>query len=222
MFFFIMRIIPLTVREKHKSGPGRAFLICRGGKKTLFLSKYIIRKTLDFVITGTQETVPADERSIFGLLDRLGISYQCYEHPPTPTIESAMAYWKDIDATHCKNLFFRNHKGNQHYLVVLECTHDLDIHDLEHKLHQGKLSFASPERMMRYLGVTPGSVSPFGLINDTEHHVIVFLDERLKQAGKLSFHPNRNTASVVLTFPDFIKYMDWTQNPYRFVPLYTP
>ncbi|MCR5714029.1 MAG: prolyl-tRNA synthetase associated domain-containing protein [Bacteroidales bacterium] len=157
---------------------------------------------------------------IFKILKNLHIDYEVFEHPPTPTIEDALAYWKDIDATHCKNLFFRNHKGNRHYLVILDCMHDLDIHDLEHRLHQGKLSFASPERMMRYLGVTPGSVSPFGLINDTAHHVTVFLDERLRAVRKISFHPNRNTASVVMSGEDFIKYLDWTQNPYEFINLY--
>ena len=101
----------------------------------------------------------------------MGISYIIHEHPPLPTIEEAMKYWKDFDSTHCKNLFFRNHKGNRHYLVILECHKQMDIHGLEHQLHQGKLSFASEQRMEKYLGTVPGSVSLFGLINDPEHQV---------------------------------------------------
>jgi Ala-tRNA(Pro) deacylase len=73
----------------------------------------------------------------------------------------------------------------------------LNIRDLEQRLRQGKLSFASPERMARYLGVEPGSVSPFGLIHDTGNHVHLFLDENLKKFRKISFHPNLNTASLV-------------------------
>ena len=103
---------------------------------------------------------------VHSFLEENGIDYQTHRHPPLPTIELALEYWKDIDSTHCKNLFFRNHKGNRHYLVVFECHKELGIHALEKSLRQGKLSFASQERMERCLGLLPGSVSPFGLIND--------------------------------------------------------
>lgn len=156
---------------------------------------------------------------LYELLKELQISFEYYEHPPTPTIEEAKIYWKDLEATHCKNLFFRNHKGSQHYLVILEHTRQLDIHLLEKMLRQGKISFASEQRMEKYLGMKPGSVSPFGLINDTEHHVVVFLDSLLSKADKISFHPNINTASLVLLFDDFMKFMNWTGNKYEFITL---
>ena len=108
---------------------------------------------------------------------------------PRVPIEIAKQYWAGHDATHCKNLFFRNHKGNQHYLVLLDCNQNMDIHSIEKILKQGKLSFASAERMNRYLGVQPGSVTPFGLINDATHHVIVFIDSNLQHSERLSFHP---------------------------------
>ena len=101
-------------------------------------------------------------------LEEHGLGYELHTHPPLPTIELALEYWKDIDSTHCKNLFFRNHKGNRHYLVVFECHKEMQIHSLEHMLKQGKLSFASAERMERCLGLLPGSVSPLGLMNDLE------------------------------------------------------
>jgi len=157
---------------------------------------------------------------LFEILHNLNIHFEYYEHPPTPTIEEAKVHWKDLEATHCKNLFFRNHKGNQHYLVILEHQQNLDIHDLEKRLNQGKISFASEQRMMKYLGITPGSVSPFGLINDNQHHIHVFLDINLKKSTKISFHPNFNTASLVLKFEDFIKFMEWTGNSYEFLLLY--
>ena len=103
---------------------------------------------------------------VHGFLETNGIEYKTHYHPPLPTIELALEYWTEIDSTHCKNLFFRNHKGNRHYLVVFECHKELSIHTLEKSLKQGKLSFASQERMERCLGLLPGSVSPFGLIND--------------------------------------------------------
>lgn len=158
------------------------------------------------------------------------ISFTCYAHPEGKTIEEAKQWWHNDGSVHCKNLFFRNHKGNQHYLVCFHCDHDLDIHDLEQRLKAqlqalgqpspGKLSFASPERMMRYLGLEPGSVSPFGLINDSDHHVILFLDNRLREADTLSFHPNDCRGTVVITRADFEHYLTIVGNPYEYMKLY--
>lgn len=150
------------------------------------------------------------------------IPFEIHTHPATFTIDEALAYWKDItDCIHCKNLFFRNHKGNRHYLVSMECHKDLDIHALEHKLREGKLSFASEERMMRCLGLHPGSVSPFGLINDISisdadpkelfpngHRVKYFLDADLRNASRVSFHPCENTASVILSNDNFLRFLE--------------
>ena len=88
----------------------------------------------------------------------------------------------------------------------------MDIHSIEKLLKQGKLSFASEERLQKWLGVSPGSVTPFGLINDPTHHVHLFIDETLQKAEKLSFHPGINTASLIIQQSDFIKYLDYCQN----------
>lgn len=157
---------------------------------------------------------------LYALLDDLRIPYEYIEHPEAPTIAIAKQYWAGHDARHCKNLFFRNHKGNRHFLVCLDCDRDMDIHAIEKILKQGKLSFASEPRLERYLGVKPGSVTPFGLINDSEHHVHVFLDENLRQAGKVSFHPCVNTASLILRLADFVRFMDYTGNTYEWIRLY--
>jgi Ala-tRNA(Pro) deacylase len=157
---------------------------------------------------------------LYEILQELGIPWDYYEHPPAATIGEARKYWKNIDATHCKNLFFRNHKGNRHYLVIIEHAHDLDIHDLEKRLKQGKISFASDQRMMKYLGLTPGSVTPFGLINDMEKQVHLFLDENLLKSTKISFHPCINTASVVIPFAGFLKFLKYTGNSFEFLKLY--
>lgn len=161
-------------------------------------------------------------KKVLDFLEDNDIKYEIYEHPALSSIEECLEYWKDIhDAVHCKNLFFRNHKGNRHYLVSLECHKDLDIHGLEHQLHQGKLSFASEERMMRCLGVHPGSVCAYGLINDINipdanpkelfengHRVKYYLDRSLLDSRKISFHPCENTASVVISKDDFLRFLD--------------
>ena len=157
---------------------------------------------------------------LYAMLGSLNIPYDYYEHPPAPTIEEARKYWKDIRSAHCKNLFFRNHKGNKHYLVIIEHTHDLSIHDLERRLKQGKLTFASGERMRKFLGVTPGSVTPFGLIHDEAHHVHLFIDENLRRSEKISFHPGINTASLVIAYPDFEKFLHHTKNGFEYLELY--
>jgi Ala-tRNA(Pro) deacylase len=156
---------------------------------------------------------------LYDILLELNIGFAYYEHPAAFTVAEALKNWEKIDATHCKNLFFRNHKGDRHYLVIMEYSQPMAIHDLEQRLHQGKLSFASQERLKRYLGVTPGAVSVFNLINDKENHVHVFLDEKLRQARKISFHPNDNTASIVITNSDLMRFLDWCGNTYEFLRL---
>ena len=160
------------------------------------------------------------EPQLYKTLDELGIHYDYYEHPPVATIEQARKYWKGIEATHCKNLFFRNHKGDRHYLVIIEHSRDLVIRDLEQRLEQGKLSFASGERMQKYLGLSPGSVSPFGLIHDAGKHVHLFLDQNLHKSTRISFHPCVNTASLVISFHDFEKFLNFTGNTYEYLELY--
>ena len=158
-----------------------------------------------------------NRNNVYKVLKQLDIDFEVFEHPPLDTIEIALKYWKDIDAIHCKNLFFRNHKGNRHYLVIIKDTTPFSIRSLELKLKQGKLTFSSEKRLKKYLGVKPGSVSPFGLINDTDHHVHLFLDEQLQNADKISFHPNDNTASLVISYSDFIVYLQAMENSYEFI-----
>ena len=157
---------------------------------------------------------------LYELLEQLGIEYQYIEHPEAPTIEIAKQYWAGHDARHCKNLFFRNHKGNQHYLVLLDCDAEMNIHAIEQQLRQGKLSFASPERLMRYLGVKPGSVTPLGLINDVDHHVVVFVDRNLQQAERVSYHPCENTASLIIKRTDLERFLDYQGNRWEWIELY--
>lgn len=160
------------------------------------------------------------QAELYSVLSGLSIEYEYHEHPPIATIEAALIHWKDYNSGRCKNIFFRNHKGDRHYLVILEHLRQLDIHDLERRLKQGKLSFASDKRLKNFLGLEPGSVSPFGLINDTAKNVHVFLDEKLQQFERLAFHPNINTATLVISRADLIKFLNFTGNTYEFIKLY--
>ena len=173
------------------------------------------------------EIISERQEKVLRYLEEHGIPFTTYNHPEGKTIEEAKRWWKDDGSVHCKNIFMRNHKGNQHYLICFPCDDDLAIHDIEHWLKDvlvsqgqnapGKLSFASPERMMKYLGLEPGSVSPFGLINDAEHHVILFLDSRLKDAESLSFHPNDCRGTVVISQAAFQQYLTSVGNQVEYI-----
>ncbi len=160
------------------------------------------------------------QQRVYDTLAAMDIAFDYYEHPEAPTIEIAAQFYRGEGTTLCKNLFFRNHKGNRHYLVIMDSRHEMDIHSLEKMLHQGKLSFASPERMMRYLGVKPGSVSLFCLVNDEQHEVTLFVDEQLMKAGKVSFHPNDNRASLVISGDDMRRFIEQIGNPYEVLKIY--
>jgi Ala-tRNA(Pro) deacylase len=153
-------------------------------------------------------------------LHELGIAYEAHDHPAVATAEAAKAYWTGIDAMHCKNLFLRNQKGTRHYLVVLEYSKRADLRAVANQIGDGKLSFASPERLMAHLGLTPGSVSPFGLINDATHSVRVALDQDMKAAERVSFHPNINTATLVVGRADFMRFLEACGNAVQFVAVH--
>lgn len=156
---------------------------------------------------------------IYEKLKALNIEFKYYEHEPIPTIELAQIHKKHIDATHCKNIFLRNHKGKKHYFVVIEQSKAVDIRHLELLLKQGKLSFASEKRLDKYLGVKPGAVSPLGLIYDDESNSKVFIDSELMNAQKLSFHPNVSDASLVISTEHLLKYLSNLQIEYEFIDL---
>ena len=163
--------------------------------------------------------IAPEEGPVVAALEALGIAFTRHEHPPVASAVEAEAHWAGIDAAHCKNLFLRNQKGTRHYLVILKHLKRADLRAVANQIGDGKLSFGSPERLMAHLGVAPGSVSPFGLIHDAAHDVHVCLDRDLKGAERISFHPNINTATLVLTFADFERFLASRRNPVQFVTI---
>jgi Ala-tRNA(Pro) deacylase len=159
------------------------------------------------------------ERKVLDTLDGLAIPYVRHEHPPVATVEEAERHWAELKGAHCKNLFLRNYKGNRHYLVIAPVTRGIDLKRLNAALGEDRLSFASPERLSRWLGVGPGSVSPFGLINDETRHVRVVCDESLRSSPALGFHPNVNTATLEISFADFERFLASRGNSVRWLEL---
>ena len=158
-----------------------------------------------------------DERPVYEALERLKIPWARHEHPPVFTVEEAQTHWASIPATHCKNLLLRNKKGHTHYLVIVESSKRVDIAALTMKLGEDRLSFASPDRLAAKLGLTPGSVSPFGLLHPGARDVRVVLDGDLREAPTVAFHPNVNTATIVLAWTDFERFLQDRGNVVRYV-----
>ena len=156
---------------------------------------------------------------ILAALQALAIEYRLFEHPPVHTAEEAAVHWQSIAGTAVKNLFLRNKKGDRHYLVILGIEKQADLRQLVKLIGDDRLSFGSPERLQKYLGVTPGSVSPFGLIHDSGRAVRVIVDSDLRSAEQLIFHPNDNTASLIISGRDFVRFLENRGNTVRWVRL---
>ncbi len=158
-------------------------------------------------------------KNLYEILDNIPVSYKKHEHPAVYTCEQANELCGDIPGGRSKNLFLRNRKGNQHYLLIAPAGKRTDLGALSKLAGEVHLGFASEKRLMKYLKLTPGSVSPFGLINDENHEVIVLVDNDLMQHKVLGFHPNVNTATLELTREDFKKFLASTGNEVRFIDI---
>lgn len=157
--------------------------------------------------------------AVYRELDRLAMTYERREHPPVFTAEQAVVHWDGMPGAQVKNLFLRNKKGDRHYLVILGIEKRADLRQIVKVIGDDRLSFASPDRLMRHLGLEPGSVSPFGLLHDGARDVVVIVDVDLRQAERLIFHPNTNTASISIAFADFERFLTDRGNLVRYLAL---
>ncbi len=159
----------------------------------------------------------SEKRSIvFEALEALGVPYEVWEHPAVYTIEEMDALHLPDPSVVVKNLFLRDAKGKQHFLVVLQKDKQADLRALGEHLGV-KLSFASEERLMKYLGLEKGAVTPFGILNDTERAVEVLLDADLECMPLIGVHPNENTATVVLKPADLVRIIERHGNPVEYM-----
>ena len=153
------------------------------------------------------------KQKVFDFLNSAGIPYTVTEHPAVYTMAEMEAQGLDKLGTVPKNLFIRDGKGKQHFLVTAAHTTQVDLKELGQKLGAKKLSLASADRLQTYLGVTPGCVSPFGVINDEGHCVTVVFDSKLTSSSKLGVHPNVHDATVWLSFEDLNAAVKLAGNP---------
>lgn len=145
--------------------------------------------------------------TLYARLDALGIAYARHDHPPLFTVEDSKALRGDLPGGHCKNLFLRDRKGAMWLVVCLE-DRRIDLKALGAMLGGARLSFGSADRLLRVLGIVPGAVSPFALINDTEVAVEVILDRALLEHRPLNFHPLVNTATIAVAPEDLVRFVE--------------
>lgn len=148
-----------------------------------------------------------NEQKIYDKLDELAIEYTVIEHEPVYTAAELDSIKDRTHGIHCKNLFLRNAKGNKYYLITAKDDAEVNLKDVKDKIGSTRLSFASPERLMKVLNLQPGSVNPFSLINDEEKVVTFFMDKSIINGEDLNFHPNVNHKMVTISLDGLKKYL---------------
>lgn len=143
---------------------------------------------------------------LFERLVDLGIETSTIEHPPVFTVEESKAFRGELTGAHCKNLFLKDKKG-QIWLVVSLEDRDIDMKALRHSIGSHHLSFGKPELLMEVLGISPGSVTPFALINDSECRVNVVLDADMMAYDTLNYHPLVNSATTAIAPDDLLAFI---------------
>ena len=154
--------------------------------------------------------MPQTPDQLFAFLDKLGIAHTSVTHPPLFTVEQSRALRGQIPGGHTKNLFLRDKKNNV-FLVTAEEDADIDLKGLHRLLGaSGRFSFGSAELMMELLGVAPGSVTPLGVLHDTQGRINVVLDAALMEHGTINCHPLVNTMTTSLRREDLVKFLEAT------------
>ena len=149
----------------------------------------------------------ATRADLFAFLDRLGIAHRTIEHQPLATVEAAMAIWGGLAGGFAKNLFVKDKKSRL-FLISLRKDAALDIKHVPAAIGaSGRVSFCSAEQLMQHLGILPGSVTPFGVINDTEGAVTVVLEKALMALDPVHFHPLENTATTAVSSDGLLAFL---------------
>lgn len=136
---------------------------------------------------------------IYEFLASRDIEFERHDHPPVFTVKDVKRLVPPLSGAKTKNLFFRDKKGNRHFLVVVPDVKRVDLKALPQAIGSSRLSFASPDRLKKYLGVEPGSVSLLAVVNDLNIEIEVIIDENLWASDAFQFHPLVNTSTLVIS-----------------------
>ena len=157
-------------------------------------------------LANSPEPASAAEDALYRMLDSLGIAHGTYQHVPVFTVQESRAVCADIPGGHTKNLFLKDRRGRL-WLVVAREHVRIDLNALARQLDAARFSFGAAELLIEVLGVPPGSVTPFGLMNDSALRVRVVLDEGMLALDPLNFHPLRNDRTTAIAPDDLLKFV---------------
>ncbi|MDR1619094.1 MAG: prolyl-tRNA synthetase associated domain-containing protein [Clostridiales bacterium] len=153
------------------------------------------------------------EFAVFDVLTAMGISFERFEHDAAMTMDDCDLFDQNKAAAHCKNLFLANRQGTRFYLLLVNGEKRFHTKDVSRQLGISRLSFGTDEQLQAVLGLKPGAVSPMGLINDHEHRVHVLLDKDVANWDRLIVHSNVNTASIIISVIDLLRFLSLCKNP---------
>jgi len=153
--------------------------------------------------------LPTTPDDLLKTLQDIDIKYELYNHVPIFTVEEGAHLEAEIPGVHCRNLYLRD-KKKKNFLVVAANETKIDLKTLPERIDSGRLSFGSAERLWQHLGIRPGSVCPFTVINDPDHQVQVILDEQMMKAEVVNHHPLDNAMTIGLSPVDLLKFFNHT------------
>ena len=154
-----------------------------------------------------QDDLPTSAETLLSMLDEFGIDYELYEHEAVFTVAESDHLNSYIPGLHCRNLFVRDKKQNM-FLVSAQNDTKVDLKKLSGLLEAGRFSFGSPDRLWQYLGVRPGSVCPYAVVNDAENKVTLILDQSMMEADLVNFHPLENTKTIGTKPQDLVRFAE--------------
>ena len=146
-------------------------------------------------------------KDIYKFLETNSVKYERHDHKAVFTVEESKKYSPKLDGVSTKNLFLRDKKGSRHFLVTVHEDKKVDLKKLSKILGTSRLSFASPERLKKFLGIEPGSVSLLALVNDNLKHVEAFIDKEIWKTEALLCHPLVNTSTLIIHLGEMEKFL---------------
>lgn len=178
---------------------------CKKYEESLEVMAVTMENTLEV------QDMPTSPEVFLKALESLNIKYQLHNHEAVYTVAESEKVDVEIPGTHCRNLFLRD-KKKKNYLVVLQNETEVDMKKMHEALNSARLSFGSSDRLWEYLGVRPGSVCPFSIMNDTDSNVKIILDKSMMETEIVNFHPLINTMTVSLSPADLLKFIETTNH----------
>ena len=159
---------------------------------------------------------------IYQFLHDHGIAYERFDHPPVYTVNDVKHHTPDLPGRKTKNLFLRDKKGDRHLLVSVPAEKRVDLKNLTKVIGTTRLSFGSPDRLKKYLGIDPGAVSILAIVNDSDKAVDIFIDRALWQSEAYQYHPLVNTSTLAIGHEHLKRFLDKAGHEYRIIDVPSP